>query len=541
MELKRIEQIFAQHLDAKSVHSQDWELHFLRLTFFTKGIKPNYRLLGLHTNDSSSYNRYSEEADKYEQLVKNEVFTRYPYDYVETYNIRKSLCNTEAIKDLVDRFFIELTSVLFQGSNFDINSDSTKLNDWIFNTNFNEFAKTQIISRIVKDDPNAYFIIGEGHSDEFGKNEEAIPIIQYVPSSDILFISKTMLIHKNGAVSENEIYNHKTKLVHPHKFGELPIVKAGGIFITDYVSESHISSIFSNGAKALQHSTDKEIELKMIATRLEVVEPACMTCNGSGKSINDTTKHCDICNGRGVISLNHGSVVTYPESYDNDNKPSTGRNRFNYTQADVTYLDRLSELEKSEIEKIERKLGLFSLDGNTQRSAEYVKEIKEQRSLIFNHIGRHYYNVVNSILYFVSKYLKQSEELYTINIPTRYDLDTVEDSLAQLKWERENNLPQSVINDTELKYIIKQYGEGSINEKILRLIQTYDPLYGMNENVIMSGYDNESIAIHKYFDHYLRKYIQSVGTGVFMELEMEKIFNDVMINLKPIIERMPII
>lgn len=514
-----------------------WYGIFLRISLYTKGIKPNY-CIDVDDFYRTASRREETIAEPYTDIFDTEIFSRYPHDSNAQLNFRKSIASIDDMKSICDKFFEQSKSILFQGNNFQINTEDKKLKEWIENVridgfHFREWVKNVLYANLI-DDPNAWLAVIESHKTKLLPSEYAKPMPVIVNSYETMYADDETLVTNSFAIDKfSQILYDKFKvetfIPYTHNIGMLPAVQLGGKYVKQFIWHSFIQSFVGIANCYIQEKSDSVIAKKTLAPRLQIIESNCATCNGSGKlDTAEGPKNCEKCRGKGKITMNLGDVVGVPEATIDMDGKGVNSDRFKYTTPDPAYINLLSNDADKEFARAEKALFLFRKETSASESANNLDKQFEEKKIFFQAISERLYYLMTEILVNVSKYLNYNNgtpksAIFTIDKPLHFDLASADDLIVQYANEKKNLLPATITNNSELAYVKKIFGDDATILKKVEFLQLYDPLYGIT-NLTNNAYDQIDLVKHNYLGQLLELYVREIGENQFSTMSYQDVY-----------------
>lgn len=405
-----------------------------------------------------------------------------------------------------------VTGAIFQDSNFTIEIDDKKDNDYINGNNFSGFDLVGYIANIgyknMIEDANGYFLRIPKYPNYAQPEGKPVEVdIWFVNSKDIkLFSDEFIIFEKNGYgwfIDKNTIWRYTWDRESKRYFlasddaqgyyatmlNRLPVSKAGGIWNTHGYYESYYYK-----AKPLMddilrsYSAAQLVDKEASHPYIVETDVECPECNGQGlitatcEECPGGTKpiQCGECHGSGTISRNPGQHVVMPKK---DFIDGAG---VKFVNPDVTINKNLRETVREVMDMILEALHLNKQKTDTVQSG-LAKAIDQERLYKFiNTICNDLFDkIIPDTLDDIIAYrnvrangsvIEPDNKPYKIVKPTQFQIKTAEDLLVEYETATKANIPKFILQRIALDYIDKQYSGDAVLKRKGAYIICYDAL-----------------------------------------------------------------
>lgn len=435
-----------------------------------------------------------------------------------------------------------VTGAIFQDSNFTIELDNPKDNEYIQSNNFSGYDLVGYISNIaykdIVEDANGFVLRIPKYPFYEQKAEKVEVDIWFINTKNIRIKRDDYIIfekHGYGWYIDNQViwrfaYDLTSKQYYlapedakgyyAHEFGRLPMTKAGGVWNTHGYYESYYYK-----AKPLMDDicrtysaaqlVDKEVSHPFI------IEPNvdCPECDGKGQiSIpcedcpgGRDLAYCGKCGGSGTVSRNPGQHLFLDKK---DFKDDIG---IKIVNPDVAVNKNLRETVREILDMILEVMHLNKQKTDTVQSG-LAKAIDQERlykfvSGISNDIfDKHIPDTLNDI----SEYRNVKPGKFKIVKPTQFSIKTAEDLLVEYETATKSNLPIYIRQKIALDYIDKQYSGDAVLKRKAQYITCHDPVqvYSVDEKVQVAT--AEELAYSKMLPIWLDAIVEEMGNDWFV-------------------------
>lgn len=486
-----------------------WRLNSNRVTFYSKGIRPPYKVL------RDGYNRSvvpSNWNTKYANIVNDYILTRHPQETDISYQFRLSSF-TPIIQQLFTQAKNQISSCIFQENKYSITTGNESVNMYLkkgvfYGNSFNQWVALNLLPTML-DDANSFLIVFCKNNNSDVLVNGAMPTVLVVYSESIVSYveNKYLVFHyenKLYAITDSfqyeinkdkqGVYSIDVNSIIKHNFGSLPIVQSGGNWVHNSDGgyyESYFQPAIYWADLTMRNLSDHEVIVKNYSyPTKEVYMDSCNNCMASGKVYN-TEKECEetckTCNGIGKMSINPGEhVVKQAPSRSVDFVPY---NAVTYSNPDVAILQQSDEHWNKFL--LQTMLALY-IEPKQQGGGESAisKELDRQKFYMFcSVISQRLFYVVRGLLKYIAAYLvvqrDSSGEIYydtavSINVkePTHFKIPDLQNTLEEYKSILKDGTGRGLKNAAEIELAKAQYGEDSIYVKKIIILSIYDSLYG---------------------------------------------------------------
>ena len=314
-------------------------------------------------------------------------------------------------------------------------------------------------------------------------------------------------------VSQTDVYDHN--------IGELPTLRAGGIFHSrcnnDDIFESRIAGMIPSLDEAAREYSDLQAEIlqHIHSDKYMYANVDCPVCNGSGREFvkdekgNETGEQvvCHHCKGRGSVTnvSPYGEYIISPSKFGEQAIPAPP----------IGYVQKSTDIAKFEDEHVRQHI----YDALAAVNMEFLAETplsqsgvakafdRDELNNFVNAIAEDIVHILDRVYFFISEYRysvivpdikKRKLLLPTINVPTKYDILNTSALMAELKAARDANVNPMILRELEVDYAKKQFNTSPEIARTVEITFDLDPLFGMTEESKMTVLQNNGITEKDY-------------------------------------------
>lgn len=349
-------------------------------------------------------------------------------------------------------------------------------------------------------------------------------------------------------------FNAESQTLTPdlHYCEGLPVVKVGRLLKDQKMSRryelfvSELEPVIANLKKAIRRDSDREVEAIVSTTTLHwrMATGECKNCAGTGKK-NDLSAEgypiqttCKVCGGSGKDTPKTSLDMTVV-STEKINEGLMGGDKVvnpiippgGSVQNVPINMQAMRTEYSNEVEESFTGLGLGTFNYLALNQSGVAKREDKEEGIRFfvnmaNHIAKNLliwgHWCVASIRYGISG--KQLDLMPTINIPTRTNLDTIDEVRNQLKEAIETKMDSGIIDTLQLKLLKLEAGDDSLEYNRYHLRMRLDGFRNMSEQQKWFAIGNLATLGDRNSDSYL----QAVKAYQF-SINFDKIYQDAII------------
>lgn len=445
---------------------------------------------------------------EYQSLFENFLFSKHPREGQDTLWWRLS-----QYKPLTQTPFLQIIqligSAIFQDNNYSIELSNHDDNIFIWENNFDGYDLPSWFRNVgiksMSEDPNGFFVRVPSSSFSQQANSKIDVSIWFVNSVDVLYYKKdsVLIFKRNGYVysidktniwrlsgereGSYELTKEDAQGYYAHKFGRLPVTRAGGAWNTHGFFDSFLVKAKAVADEFISsYSSEQLVDKEASHPFIVMAEGKCTSCDGTGRVVEpcDTCEggfeqvHCRECLGKGVMSSNPGERKLVPiEEMISDHvkivNPDTTINSYHHNKNNDLYSMMI------------RALNLWRLDKAESGSAKAIDQ--ERFYLDISDVSNHLFDVLiyDTILDIISYRNVESvngdvvPRIYSFGIvkPTQYQVKTSQQLLEEYNQAYVSNLPIYLRRKIAKDYVDKAYSGNYILKRKETVLALADKCY----------------------------------------------------------------
>ena len=324
--------------------------------------------------------------------------------------------------------------------------------------------------------------------------------------------------------------------LYPHTGQYLPVWQLGSNSIQKHTEDYNLYDSFLTGAlpdwkEAIRRYSDHQVNMVMHLHPEKWIRANvdCSDCKGDGKkqTVDQDNKPCTIkckvCGGSGkrvVTSPNNVMLIPTVQQRVQDQETTIQGEPIGYAKKPLDALQFLKEEWQDKFKDGMSALGLRLLYENLLNVSGKKTELDRQdiNTFFYNIAKRlttvHIYNIVffcNELRYsFVPE--KERREYFKaiqFKVPQTYDVVSAEYFRERYVNAKQNNESPILIQQAGLDYARKEFGEDSINYKLLKDSYDLDPLPGLSEaeknELTATDPNNLDVVISRQIEFFLKR------------------------------------
>lgn len=292
-----------------------------------------------------------------------------------------------------------------------------------------------------------------------------------------------------------EFYRHGLGSCQVHQLMGIPHLKDGKIlwqspflYATDLLD---LVATNGNWEQAMINSCVFPVKV-MFGSPCEFRDSEHRTCQGGIINIDGKDTTCPACNGQGLKSRLSplGTLLIAPKSKFSEGEVASTQDPLKYISPEVHTLEFVHKKVESDtlkarsILKLRNKNTAVQTNDGTITATEVVDDAKGMYAFIkpiSDQIFQLYEFLLKSIgqQRYGDKFVMPS-----LSYPKTFDFKSAEDYLNDIKNATENGLPPSFIKIILMQYINAFYGDSEMVNRIFKLIDAADKLFGLSQDEI---------------------------------------------------------
>ena len=509
------------------------------ITLFTRGIKPTYK--DKYGATVTPHN-YSQDYEKYFE----DILYRHPNEDDITHQWRRATLPVGKAQEPLVNSINRLVSVMFSEDNFTFSSQDELTSDYF--KDIKQLFKEKYINRV--EDPNGLLAVIDLHEKAF-INDRPRPGIIYVPSCDILYNGKDMVVFKYNehfhVLTPTQYARYKSDneqfvFGYIHEVGIMPVVNLGGIKVGDHFISDF--AFYTDWAKDfLQQSSDDRAILKNAAYPIPVMAKENCTKCGGAKTVAKTSctgTSCESCGGAGCMENctscgGEGQIKYFPGRKINFNPTTAGEGGGAIKAADQMHWATPSlepathSLERIKYEKEGGEKALNIRNVNAQQSGEAKALDMAYEEANIKQVSDSWFTACAYILEVAVKWLNYKREVqYSLSKPVTFELKTPLEITSDYEMLVKINASKGVLDTAKMRVLKSLYPNDKLLLRKEKAMMYIDSLYHDNAQAIASKelaglITKEQSILHETLNTIMTEYIDRIGVEAFMMLSDQEI------------------
>lgn len=561
---------------------QQWQDVYLGMSLHIDGVCPSF----VDERNGRIFQPSGWNGGAYDDVFERHLLNKFPTEQEWVRNWRKMVYRPLTRAPFLQAISV-VTGAILQDSAYTLSISNKKDSDYIWGTYFEGKDLIQYVSgkfQNIAEDPNGVFVVIPKKSvSETAPTEEIEPIIKFIFSEEILFISEDEIIYQEGetiwVINKEAIYRFvkppKSKYYvnrdgvngwyYVHALGRLPIEIAGGVWNT----QGYYDSWFVNAKPIADEHISSYSDLQFInkdATHPYVVEAEstcpkchgipqgqhCRRCNKDGPECicttatgeRDTSRFeitlCGSCHGSGKVARNPGDRMIAPPEM-------MGDNLIQIINRDVSANKYLFDYQTNLYNQIFRALYLNYIE-QAQSGVAKDKDMEARYQFLSKIAGdlfdRLLYGLIGVILGY--RNITVSGDIitpdmtgFTIIKPTHFNIQTAYDLLEEYQKANESKMPPYQRAAILQSYNNKQFSGDELLNRKASIVNELDIMNVLTEVEITQALMNGGASRRDYQFHLrlptiLNRIIREKGkewllssTFENIEAEIQRIFAEI--------------